>query len=64
MGTQASSINGPEGNYTAATRQSKQPLENTSQHRARMPQGPWGWGHRHPSEGAQAPGDFAPWLNV
>lgn len=41
IGTQASSIKGPEGNSTAATEQSKQTLENTGQHQAWVPQAPW-----------------------
>ena len=44
-GTQPSFIKGPEGNYTAATRQSNQPLEDTGQRQAWVSWAPWAWSH-------------------
>lgn len=61
-GTQASFIKGPEVTYRAETSHSS-PWK-TGQHQAWVPRAPWGWGHQRPSEGAQAPGDFAPGLNI
>ena len=46
--TQASCVKEPEGKYTATSRQSKQPLENTGQHQAWGLQAPWAWGHSLP----------------